>query len=183
MKKMTKGAIVTGLGVALLLGGGGTLAVWNDSVKTDAGTIVSGDLNLEAVEGSAKWTTNVAGAPAIGEITDYRVVPGETLTFTQQLDIDLDGDHLDAMLTATGGKNNAQNPFLDKNIVVSQVTVTDAKGKDMKADKLTEADSGIVTAKTTFTFKEETDGRDSVNAKYDFGGVQYVLTQQPPALG
>ena len=33
MNKMAKGAIATGLGVALLIGGGGTLAIWNDTPK------------------------------------------------------------------------------------------------------------------------------------------------------
>lgn len=180
MKKMTKGAIVTGLGVALLLGGGGTLAVWNDSVDTEAGTIAAGDLNLEAVEGSAKWTSNVTGSAPIDDIDNYRIVPGESLTFTQQLDIDLAGDQLDAKLTAIGGTNSATNPFLNDNISVSEVIVTDANGQDVKASTLDQDDSGIVTAKVTFSFKEATTDRDSVNAKYDFNDIQYVLKQEAP---
>ncbi|MGD6979890.1 MULTISPECIES: alternate-type signal peptide domain-containing protein [Citricoccus] len=183
MKKMTKGAIVTGLGVALLLGGGGTLAVWNDSVETTAGTITAGDLNLEAVTDSAKWATNVPGAPPIEKIENYRVVPGETLTFTQKLDIDLEGDHLKANLIATGGTNSATNPFLAENVTVSAVTVTDADGRDVKARQLTEADSGEVTAKIMFAFEDSTDGRESVDAKYDFNNVRYVLTQEAPTAG
>ncbi|GAA3326839.1 MULTISPECIES: alternate-type signal peptide domain-containing protein [Paeniglutamicibacter] len=52
MNKMTKGALATGLDVALLLGGGGTLAVWNKSVAEPAGTITSGDLELTAGTGT-----------------------------------------------------------------------------------------------------------------------------------
>lgn len=46
MKKLTKGTIAAGVGVALLLGGGTTLAYWNDSVNMAGSTIQAGNLQL-----------------------------------------------------------------------------------------------------------------------------------------
>lgn len=175
MKKMTKGAIVAGLGVALLLGGGGTLAVWNADVQSNAGTIAAGDLNLRAQR--ASWTSDVSGP--IANINTYRVVPGETLTLTQVVDVTLRGDNLTATLVATGeGTNgaNGRNLFQDGNVTVSDVTLTNGDGRVLEDTVLSE--SGTVTAATSFTF--DADNRESVNARYSFSTVRYQLQQQAP---
>lgn len=171
MKNMIKGAVVAGVGVALLLGGGGTLAVWNAQVESNAGTIASGDLNLQA-QNAGTWTSNVSGD--ITNIASYKVVPGETLTYTQPLGITLEGDNLKATLKLTG--TAANKGFTATNVAVNGPTLTNTAGKvlpDMVLD-----DSQTVTASTTFEFKSQTSGRDSVNAAYDFSSIGYYLEQQ-----
>lgn len=176
MNKMFKGAIVSGIGVALLLGGGGTLAVWNQGAASNAGTIVAGDLNLEA--GKGYWTSSVANGEKIADISAYRVVPGETLTYTQPLKVTLEGDNLKATLKVTGAGKDL-GFAADKGIVkVSDVTITDAQGKALP-DEL--AKSGKVLASTTFAFSSETSGRAAVNAQYDFSGIGYLLEQVDPS--
>ncbi|QIM18717.1 alternate-type signal peptide domain-containing protein [Leucobacter coleopterorum] len=79
MNKLSKGLIVSGLGVLLLLGTGGSLALWNVSASSEAGQIVTGDLNLsiptedqvwETVDAEGTWTP-------ISNISDYTIVPGK----------------------------------------------------------------------------------------------------------
>lgn len=173
MKKMTKGAIVTGLGVALLLGGGGTLAVWNADQGSTAGTVVAGDLQLTSTGGT--WTSNLSGT--IADIGSYKVVPGETLTYTQDLGITLAGDMMVAGLTVTGA--TADNGF-GADVTVSDPALENAAGAILAATELTPADSGAATATTTFTYSESASA-ESMNATMDFSAINYVLTQKAPA--
>lgn len=176
MNKMVKGAVVTGIGIALLLGGGGTLAVWNASAEATQGSVVSGDLDLTAETGA--WMSNLSGA--IADITEYQVIPGETLTFTQKLDVQLEGDELAATLAVTGVPTPGE--FLAKNVTVTGPLLTNATGAEVpKSTVLTEANDGVYTASTTFAFLGTTTGRDSVNATYDFSSIGYKLEQLAPA--
>lgn len=169
MKKITKGALATGLGVALLLGGGGTLAVWNDSQATQPGSIVSGDLALSA--GTGVWK-NAQGTTV--DVSTYKVVPGDKLTFTQPVTVTLVGDQLQATLAVTG---MAGSGFAANNVAVQPVQLKTADGQAVSAT-LTAADNGkTYTASTTFEFLSSTSGRDDVNTTHDFTDVSYTLTQ------
>ena len=174
MNKMVKGAIATGVGVVLLVGGGGTLATWNAADNASMGKVVAGDLNLDA--GAGVWT-NASGT--VVNVSTYKVVPGDTLTYEQPLTVTLTGDLMVAKLAVTGA--GADKGF-DANAVDSTTTLTNAAGAVVSKDKgLTAADSGTVTASTTFSFKEGTTARNSVGASYDFSSVGYTLIQQAPA--
>ena len=95
MNKFTKGAIATGAGIILLLGGAGTFALWNDSEVVDAGTVNSGVLDITSNSGG-QWADTYGN---ISNIANYKVVPGNTLTYTRTLNISANGDHLNARLT------------------------------------------------------------------------------------
>ncbi|MGM7668608.1 alternate-type signal peptide domain-containing protein [Microbacterium sp. A93] len=174
MKKMTKGAIVTGLGVALLLGGGGTLAVWNADQASNAGAITAGDLNLTAHTGV--WTSDVTGR--IDDVNAYRVVPGETLTYEQPVTVALEGDGMRATLSVKGA---ADNGFAATDgVTVSDVTLTNEDGLSI-SDELTPAVDGAFTASATFAFESyEGQGRAGVNESVDLSGIHYVLEQVAP---
>lgn len=174
MNKIAKGAIATGVGIILLAGGGGTLATWNQAQNASMGSVVSGDLNLVPVKDSAKWT-NASGATV--DVAKYKVVPGDVLTYTQELDMTLEGDLMVAKLEVTGA--GVDNGFKD-NATLSTTTLTGKAGKIAATDALTPANDGIVTASTTFTFKSTTDLRDAVNTSYNLTGIGYKLVQQAP---
>lgn len=172
MKKMTKGAIVTGLGVALLLGGGGTLAVWNDTAVSQAGTIAAGDLALKAKDGV--WTD---AADQTINIATYKVVPGDKLTYTQKVTPTLDGDKLNAKLTVTG--DAAILAHNSQEITVSKPTLKNVNGTVQPDTVLTKADNGKeVTASTTFTFSK--DATANKKSTWDFSSIGYLMEQQAP---
>ncbi|MET4059055.1 alternate signal-mediated exported protein [Arthrobacter sp. UYP6] len=180
MNKMAKGALAIGVGAALLLGGGGTLATWNQSQASNAGVIASGDLNLEAAAGT--WSSNIVGGIQPAAIATYKMVPGEKLTFTQKVNVTLTGTNLSANLAVTGGKGTngaTTEAFKEANIAVSDVVLT----KDGKAvtNPLKASVSGI-DATVTFDFLGSTTGRDSTNAKYNLGAVGYSLIQNAPTV-
>ncbi|KQO96670.1 alternate-type signal peptide domain-containing protein [Leifsonia sp. Leaf264] len=98
MNKIIKGSIAGAAGIALLLGGAGTFALWNDSRTVGAGTITAGNLALDNQSGS--WTNDVTGA-AIGDVANYKIVPGNRLKYTGSVHLLADGHDLTAELTAT----------------------------------------------------------------------------------
>jgi alternate signal-mediated exported protein len=181
MKKMTKGAIVTGLGVALLLGGGGTLAVWNGSVESTAGTVAAGNLALSADEGV--WTSLYNGKSTdLHTIEGHKVVPGEKLIYTQVVKPILDGDNLNATLKVDG---DLPAPGSDL-ITITEPVLENADGDVLPSTVLTKANTlnQPVTASTTFAFsvKAGDPGKeDHMNDKWDFSSIRYVLEQQAPA--
>ncbi|WP_196395292.1 alternate-type signal peptide domain-containing protein [Arthrobacter terrae] len=178
---MVKGAIATGVGVVLLVGGGGTLATWNQAQSASMGSIVSGDLNLEvnSATNGGKWTN---ANSTVVDINTYRVVPGDTLTYTQDLLVTLTGDLMKAKLSVTNAGVNAG--FTAASVDVSPTALKDATAAKpiTSGDVLTASVNGhVVTASTTFTFKASTTGRDSANQRYNFGPIGYKLEQQAPA--
>lgn len=89
MNKLVKGSIAGAAGIALLLGGAGTFALWNDSTTVSAGPIATGKLSL---------VSDLNGAWATG-ITNW--VPGDSDTYTETFMIDAVGDNIKAELSAT----------------------------------------------------------------------------------
>jgi alternate signal-mediated exported protein len=87
MNKLVKGSIAAAAGIALLLGGAGSLAYWSDSQAVNAGTVTSGVLDV---------TTGTAGSwsPTIAKI-----VPGDTVTYTEVLTLTATGDNLKAQIS------------------------------------------------------------------------------------
>lgn len=101
MNKLSKGLIVSGLGVALLLGTGGSLALWNVNAQSEAGIINTGDLNLDVATSGQAWeikTGPTTWAP-IADIATFKMVPGDVVRLTQPMDITLVGDRMKANLT------------------------------------------------------------------------------------
>ena len=178
MNKMAKGALAIGVGAALLLGGGGTLAIWNDSETTASGSITAGDLQLSpVVGGEGKWTNAVG---TVVDLNTYKVVPGDVLTYTQKLNVKLTGDLMTAKISATqpvfgnGG-------FAAADVTVEAPTLKKADGTAIPAI-LKPADSGDIIASAKFTFNNRLDqAQSSVNANATFGAITYKLDQQAPA--
>jgi alternate signal-mediated exported protein len=172
---MTKGAIVTAAGVMLLIGGGGTLAVWNVQQNAEVGTIASGDLNLVAGEGV--WT--IAGQEGPIDIASYQIVPGDTLTYTQNVDITLDGENISANLSVVNA-DGVSTGFADGTYTTSAVTLTkDGQAIENPLDENDDVTDAV--ASVTFDFLTTTGGRASTDATYDFSDVAFKLEQIAPA--
>lgn len=169
---LVKGTAAIAVGAALLLGGGGTLANWNAAASTNPGTIVAGDLNVENLV-TGKWTDrNGADIP---NIANYTVVPGDKLTFTQDLKVTLHGNKMAAKIE-TSGVNNPTNGFTGTNVTVSPVTLKVGTGT-VPNPLVASADAQTVTASVTFEFSAATAGRVDVGATYKFNSVGFTLTQ------
>lgn len=103
MNKLVKGAVAGAAGIALLLGGAGSFALWNGSATTAAGAIQSGTLALasNASDNGGVWTNTPNGSTSAAVIdpSTFKAVPGDTLRFTKALDVTAIGDNLSATLS------------------------------------------------------------------------------------
>lgn len=171
MNKMAKGALATGVGVALLLGGGGTLAIWNDTANVTTGSIVAGDLDLTS--GTAVWKK--ADETVIPDFANYKVVPGEVLKFEQPITIKLTGEQLKAELVPDFGTTS--NGFSGQ-LSYDYKIVQDRNGvkTELKNRNLTAANSGTATVTATVTFNEAA-GNNTRNAVQDLSKITYKLQQ------
>jgi len=96
MNKLVKGSIAGAAGIALLLGGAGTLASWNDSATVDGGSISAGTLTIVSNPGSNDgWQLNGTGTIE-DDASDFTIVPGASLTYTATFDVTAIGDTLTA---------------------------------------------------------------------------------------
>ena len=172
MKNTTliKGSAAIALGAALLLGGGGTLANWNAEATTTPGTIVAGDLNVENTTAGV-WKDRLG---ATINIATYKVVPGDKLTFTQDLAVTLKGNKMAANVATTG--ISATNGFTPANVTVSAPALT-VGVTPVSNPLVASAGTQTVTATITFEFLSTTTGRADVNATYNFNNVAFQLTQ------
>lgn len=175
MNKMAKGAIATAAGVVLLIGGGGTLAVWNVEKNSQAGTIQAGNLDLTTANG--QWLAN--GKP-VANISAYRIVPGDVLEYTEEVTITVDGDNLTAKLALSG--LNGTTDFVDNTYETVGVQLEDLDGNAIPegiiADDVVDGPR-IVKGKASvdFTFKVGTANQDSATKTYSFADAQFALTQ------
>jgi alternate signal-mediated exported protein len=118
MNKLVKGSIAGAVGIALLLGGAGTFALWSDTASVNGGVVQTGTLDV-ALTGTGAWKDISADAANTTwvPLTD-RLVPGDTVTFTQDVTVVATGKNLKATLAYTAG-SIVVNPAL-----VPSVTVT-----------------------------------------------------------
>ena len=172
MNKLIKGSIAGAAGIALLLGGAGTLAFWNDSaVLGNVGTVTAGTLDVTA--GTGAWTTNgVAGKATL-------IVPGDVLVYTETLTLSATGDNLKykmsdnvASIVAAGGITGAT---VTPAIVVKNgtTTVTPAAGGIYTAAQ----GSNNVTVTVTVNFPNTVNGLDGQGQSINFGTAAVTVTQ------
>ncbi|MDP9822810.1 alternate-type signal peptide domain-containing protein [Nocardioides massiliensis] len=93
MRKEVKATLALGAAGALLVGGAGTLAFWTDEATLGGASLTSGKLAVDASDcdaGAAVWTLE---GDAFDPATD-RLIPGDTLTMTCDVAIDVAGTHL-----------------------------------------------------------------------------------------
>jgi alternate signal-mediated exported protein len=166
---LIKGTAAIAVGAALLLGGGGTLASWNAEATGTPGTVIAGDLNVTAATGA--WTDRTGNA--IANIANYKVVPGDKLTYTQVLNVTLTGDKMAANITTSG--TGAVDGFTAGNVTVTGPVLTAGSPSAVVTNPLTSTKT--VTATITFEFLSTTTGRSDVTKTYNFGNVAFNLNQ------
>lgn len=172
MNKLLKGSIAGAAGIALLLGGAGTLAYWNDSATLAAGQVQSGTLDIETV-GTAVTTYQATGAAVT------RAVPGDTIVILQDVEISATGDNLKARLTvdvpaSLGGVLG----YPGVNLAI--VALDAAQQPVAPLNNLTGAQAeSITTVRLTATFPSTVSGLDGQGMSIPVNALALKLTQIP----
>lgn len=170
MNKLVKGSIAGAAGLALLLGGAGTFALWSSTASVTAQSISSGRLTL-AANNDGVWKTldGTTIDPAI-----YRVIPGQTLVFTQSLTVTATGNGLKANLsysgmTGTGGLDQ----YVTKTLAVTSTTATTNQDGSLAFT----AGASTVDVKLTVAFPTTVTGTQGQNTGLDLSALTFTLAQ------
>lgn len=167
MNKLTKASIAGAAGIALLLGGAGTLALWNDSASLTADSISSGTLTISDSAGT--WDVN---APDLW-------VPGDSFTYTGTLAISATGDNLEATLTVdindfVATNNNEFADELDVAFTASGTGISLVGGVYHVTPGASTTSVDVV---VTVTFPDAVDGTTAQGLTVDLDGIDFVLQQ------
>ncbi|KQU56451.1 hypothetical protein ASG84_19950 [Rhodococcus sp. Leaf278] len=165
MNKATKGAVAAGAAAVLLLGGMGSLALWNDSETLGGGTITSGDLRLTLDEDSVNWQdVSYDVTPVDINIDTFRIVPGDTVAYTADFLVEAEGENLTANLTADiSNVVDVESPDSAELLaaITTSVAATDAADNPLPTD-------GAGTAVITRTTSAPADQIISVEVRFTF---------------
>ena len=169
MNKLIKGSIAGAAGIALLLGGAGTFASWNDSAAVAAGSVTSGVLDVSnAVAGT--WDKNIA-----------LIVPGDTRTFSDSLEVTATGDNLSAKVTTNAA--SIVNKITDAT-VNTVVTLKNASTSAVitPVDGVFTVGAGTYTVDVSIvvTFPSTVGGQNSQNKTTDLSGLAVTVAQVLP---
>jgi len=158
-KKVTKVAVASVLGLALLTGGS-TYALWSSNATANTGgTITTGDLQVSAAAPQKWFDVSTATPVEIASLADYRLAPGDTIKLKQDINVIVVGDNISGILTVNVPKTTsaailAQAKFvltiLDKdgnivgsseqvglnnlNVVIDELPQTSATGEKYTAE-------------------------------------------------
>lgn len=167
MNKLVKGSIAGAAGIALLLGGAGTLALWNDSSTITPTTVSSGTLTIETGDIAAEFAD---GTPFTGSTL---VVPGDTINLVQDVTIVAEGDTMLAKLDVNAGPLTSVPGV---NFSFSAETASGPFGGDLDLMTAAEAES-ITSVVITGTFPASLTGTTGQGISVDLDGISITITQ------
>jgi alternate signal-mediated exported protein len=178
MHKIVTGTIASAAGVALLLGGAGSFALWNASASSAATAVSSGTLTLTANNDGA-WTDITNGRSATIDPASVLMVPGNTYRFTQTLVVRATGKDLTAKLTYAPQSITGDAGLIaatQKTLDVSSSTASVAKTADATVFTVTPS-SGTSTIRVTFTIALPESATTGQDGTVDVGALAFTLTQ------
>lgn len=176
MNKLAKAAIAGAAGIALLLGGAGSLAFWNDSAGMGGASITAGTLTIRSNTDGA-WTND--GNPV--DLATFRAVPGDELVFTTTFNVTATGDNLSATVGITGDSIEAASTGAADTALAGLLTKSVAFKVDGDTSTTVDPAPGIqvVTVSVTISWPNGTSAADNPakNGAVDLTGMTITLTQ------
>jgi alternate signal-mediated exported protein len=173
MNKIVKGSIAGAAGIALLLGGAGTFALWNSSTTVNAQSIQSGSLSIVPATVNGVWT---AANGSVIDPTTYRIIPGQTLTFTQALTVNAVGNGIKANLTWSGlTPSGTLNPAVTTALAVTSPSTSTATVNG--SNVVLTAGTSTINVALTVTFPDTTTGTNGMNSTLDLSTLTFTLAQ------
>lgn len=164
-----KGTVAAAAGIAVLLGGAGTFALWNQQGAIGTGSTGTGALTAEF--GETTWQDTTSGASnAVPDVTQFRMVPGDTLVGTASVTVTATGENL---LVDTGLEYDHGTLPDD---VTAEVRLTDSGGQEVT--QLEGSNAGTthdLTATVTLTFDDEASA--SMTQPIDLSAIKLNLQQ------
>lgn len=185
MNKLVKGAVAGAAGIALLLGGAGTFALWNSSIGVASGTVSTGTLAF-GTSSDATWRDDSPGATTTTfDPETQKIVPGDVVTLTQNITIDATGKNLQAQLAYEPSSVDIPSDLVGKivpTLTVSKVSGDAAitgDGTTLSPYIITPASGGtsVLSVVISYAFDPTVSGVVGQSESVDLSGASYTLTQ------
>lgn len=179
MHKIVTGTIAGAAGIALLLGGAGTFALWNASASSAASSVSSGTLTLSANNDGA-WTDITNGRSTAINPSTALMVPGNTFQFTQTLNIGATGQDLKANLTYATQSITGDSALLaatQKTLAVTSSSATVVQSTSNANTFVVSPSASTSTVKVVFTITLPSSATTGQNGSINVGALAFTLTQ------
>jgi len=177
MNKLVKGAVAGAAGIALLLGGAGTFALWNASTNVSTGSISTGTLAF-GTNGAPTWADLSAGATTTTfNPATQTIVPGDVVTLTQTVTVNATGKNLAAQLAYSIPAAAIPTDLTTHIIPTLTVDATVTGSGSPYTITPTAGGTSVFTVVLTFTFDRTTAGTVGQNESVNLSGSTFTLTQ------
>jgi alternate signal-mediated exported protein len=182
MNRKAKASLAVGAAAILLLGGAGTFAFWQDQTQSGGGTITSGTLALsECTPTSGSGWRDVTGGQSVDlDLSEFRIVPGDTLEYSCTSTVTASGTNLSATLAADTSEmfSELSDPVLRERLIDTSLTATTSSGKTLPNAQVTDQDDGeTITIAARLTFDPATTGTIAQGTSVTLNNVLITLTQ------
>jgi len=179
MNTMLKGSLAGATGIALLLGGFGTYAVWSDSEQLDQNGVQSGQLTIDTTAGRYDDANT---AQTDDWTASDQMVPGDTVTYTQVFTVTGDGKNLAGTIKLD---TQAMSPNGFSGALTRTVDVVDggSGAATITQDNATEFSfsdpfgTATLTATVTYTFPSTVDGTTDQNKSATTPASTFTISQ------
>ena len=173
MNAVTKGAIAAGAAVVLLTSGLGTLAYWSASAPVAGGTLSSGYLSLNVLDGV--WLDVTDGGAVPFDPAVDKIVPGDVISYTAEAVVAGEGSNLEATLLAdTADIGGDLVPYVTVALTVDDIE-TPLLSYDLGAIDGVES----YPVEVLFSFDSSTPLQEGMDADLNLGDFEFTLVQNP----
>jgi alternate signal-mediated exported protein len=175
MNTMIKGSIAGATGIALLMGGFGTYAMWSDSENLAANGVQSGELDIAT---SAGVYDDANSAAANDWTATDKMVPGDKVTYTQTFTVKGSGKNLTGTIAYV--KPSLTNTFtglthtVDITSSTADITAAGTAGTFTFAQPFGTA---TLTAKVTYTLPAGTGSQVDQNKAATLPAAAFTISQ------
>ncbi|WP_432476789.1 alternate-type signal peptide domain-containing protein [Nocardioides sp. GXQ0305] len=175
MNKMIKGSIAGATGVALLMGGFGTYALWSDSENLQAAKVQSGELDIATSAGV--WDDANTAASNDWNASD-KMVPGDKVTYTQTFTVKAEGKNLKgtvAYVKPSLSGNTFSNALTHTVDVTSSSATITGSGTSFSFNQ--PFGTATLTAKVTYTLPASVSNQVDQNKEATLPAAAFTITQ------
>ncbi len=182
MNKMIKGSIAGATGVALLMGGFGTYALWTDT-ESIAGSVTSGELDIVSA-GTATYEDVSADATSATWSASTLMVPGDKVEMTQPLDVNATGKNLQAKVSLNGVASDFDNQLVVTLSYAGKSTTVNGTNIGTAVLNYASADISTLNAATeavvTFELPSTVDNQENQGSAVDLSAAAVQIDQVRP---
>jgi alternate signal-mediated exported protein len=174
MNTMIKGSIAGATGIALLMGGFGTYALWSDSEDLKAHDVQTGVLDIATSPGVYDDATTTS---ANDWTSTNKMVPGDTVTYTQTFTVKGEGKNLKGTIKYVKPDLSAKFAKLTDTVDITSSNADITKDSATSFTFAKPFDTATLTAVVTYTLPDTTTGQVDQGKSATLPAAAFTISQ------